>query len=192
MKHLVIAFLVLAVLAGCSSKSTLLTTSGVEVEASSLSKEEAKALEKMQDSLYHERAVNAIKTSNFVLEADRLVFDRGRTQSVTAMTNFIMVSGDKVVIQVAPFMTGGPNGVGGITLDGHTSNVKVTTDKHGAVTYTMNAIGTGLSASVILKLSGGNDFATAEVKANFNSSDITLQGRIVPRAKSSVYKGLSR
>lgn len=192
MKKLMIAALMLGVLVGCSTPSTLLTPSGVEVSASSLPKEEAQKLAKMQDSLYHERAANVLKNSSFVLEADRLIHDHGRSQTVSSMTNFIMVSGEKVVIQVAPFVGGGPNGVGGITVDGHTSNVKISTDKHGGVTYTMDAIGAGLSANVVVKLTGGSDYATAQVKSNFNSSDITLQGRIVPRNASSVYKGLSR
>ncbi len=191
MKNLLIAILAVATLVGCSSKATLLTPSGVEVDASTLPKEEVKKLEKMQDSLYQDRAAKAIQASNFILKADRLVFDRGRSQSVTSMTNFIMVTGNKVVIQVAPTNAGGPNGVGGITLEGTTSNVKISTDKHGGVTYTMTAIGTGLSASVVLKLSGGNDYATAEVRSNYRSTDITLQGRVVPPTKSHVYKGQS-
>ena len=192
MKHSLLAILLVAIITGCTSNALLLTPSGAEVSASSLPKEEAKKLEKMQDSLYHERAANAIKSSNFVLEANRLIYDRGRSESVSAMTNFIMLSGERVVVQVAPFAAGGPNGVGGITLDGQVSNVKMTTDKHGGITYTMTAIGTGLSATVVIKLSGGGDYASAEIHSNYNSSDITLQGRVVPRAKSSMFKGLSR
>ena len=192
MKQFLFAIFAVAIMASCSGNKILLTPSGVEVDAASLPKEEAKKLEKMQDSLYQARAAAAVNSSNFVLEANQVIFDHGRTQPVTSNTNFIMVAGNKVVVQVSPSVAGGPNGVGGITLDGQASNVKISTDKHGGVTYTMTAIGTGLSANIVVKLSGGGDYATATVSSSYHSSDITLNGRIVPRGISSTFKGLSR
>lgn len=171
----------------CSSNAVLLTPDGVEVSAASLSKEEAKRLGKMQDSLYHERAEKAIKSSDFVLEAERLTHERGSSESVSPVTNFVAVTGDQAVIQFAPSMSGGVNDMGGATFGGKTSNVKITTDKHGGVTYAMVVSSAGLSATVVVRLSGGSDRATAEIKTNYNQFAVKLEGDIVPSSASKAY-----
>ena len=83
----------------------------------------------MQDSINYAKALHALETLNFVMEADQLVFKRGRTAFVTSATNFVSLSDDKAIVQVAPFNGGGPNGIGGITLEGRASNIRIKTDK---------------------------------------------------------------
>lgn len=172
---------------GCSSNAVLLTPEGVEVSVTSLSKEEAKRLNKMQDSLYHERAEKALKSSNFVLEAERLSHERGNSEAVSLVTNFVAVTGNQAVIQFAPSMSGGVNDMGGATFGGKTSNVKITTDKHGGATYSMIVSSAGLSAMVVVRLSGGSDRATAEIKTNYNQFAVKLEGEIVPSSASKAY-----
>lgn len=61
----------------------------------------------------------------FVLEAEQITFKYGRFIYVNANTNFVSMHGDKATIQMAfnsPYA--GPNGIGGITVDGTASNVK--------------------------------------------------------------------
>lgn len=53
-------------------------------------------------------------------------FKYGTSAFVSSNTNFVGLDGDKAVVQVAfnvPFS--GPNGLGGITVDGNASNYKV-------------------------------------------------------------------
>ena len=79
------------------------------------------------DSILHVVAVQALKENKFVLEADRLMFKRGDVAYVNSNTNFVLVDGEKGTVQVAfnntPFA--GPNGIGGVTVDGKVSGVRV-------------------------------------------------------------------
>ena len=73
-----------------------------------------------------QEAKEAIDNQTFVLEADRVYFKYGTSAFVSSNTNFVGLDGDKAVVQVAfnvPFS--GPNGLGGITVDGNASNYKV-------------------------------------------------------------------
>ena len=81
-------------------------------------KELQKRIEAQQDSIAYDNAVKALDSLDFVLEADKIIFKYGDMAYVQSNTNFISLSDDKAVVQVAPFNGGGPNGVGGITLDG--------------------------------------------------------------------------
>ncbi len=176
-----------AIAAGCASRSVMLTPEGVEVSVASLSKEEAKQLGKMQDSLYHERAAKALKASDFVVEAERLSHERGNSEAVSPVTNFVAVKGDQATIQFAPSISGGVNDMGGATFGGKISNVRINTDKHGGATYAMVVSSAGLSATVVVRLSGGSDRAVAEIKTNYNNFVVKLEGNLVPTSASKIY-----
>ena len=92
---------------------------------------------------------------------------------------------------MAPFNGGGLNGVGGITVEGSASNVKVQTDKKGNTTLSMNVMGTGISATVNIFLFKGSNYASVVISPNYNSNRITLRGRLVPKEYSTVFKGSS-
>lgn len=154
-------------------------------------KEAEKQLELRHDSLRHDAAVAALEGMNFVLEADRLVFKRGRPAYVSSTTNFISSVNGVTTVQVAPFNGGGPNGVGGITVEGRASNIKKSVDKNGTFNMSMSVIGNGISASVNISVTGGTNRASAIVSPNFNSNRITLEGQLLPAADSGVYKGRS-
>lgn len=75
-------------------------------------------------------AVQALKEGKFVLEADQLVFKRGRSAFVSSTTNFVMMDGEHASVQIAANSAlAGPNGIGGITVDGSRKEMKITTDK---------------------------------------------------------------
>ena len=99
---------------------------------------------------------------------------------------------DRGSVQVA-FNTAfaGPNGIGGITVDGNVSNVKMRTTKKGDVNFSFSVQGIGISAQLFLTLNRGNNEATITITPNFNSNTLTLHGKIVPLEESSVYKGRS-
>ena len=155
-------------------------------QESAQERELQKRLEAIQDSVNYVNAVNALEKLDFVLEADRLVFKRGETAYVTSNTNFISLSDDKAVIQIAPF-----NGVGGITLEGRASNIKLKTDKKGNSILSMSVMGTGLSATVDISLPKGSNRASVTVNPNFHSNKVTLNGYLVPSTCSDVFKGRS-
>ena len=137
-----------------------------------------------------QKAVEALNSQEFVLEADRINFKNGRYSYVSSNTNFISMSGDNATIQLAfnsPYA--GPNGMGGITVEGRASNVKTKTDKKGNITFSMNVFGTGVSAIVTINMVAGSNQCTAIVTPNFNSRVITFSGYLYPKSESTVFKG---
>ena len=150
-----------------------------------------KRMQAVLDSVSCVRAVEALENHDFVLEADRLMFKRGETAYVSSGTNFVSLKGDEAVVQVAPYNVGGPNGVGGVTVEGRASDIKIETDKKGNVTFSMNVLGSGISASVYLSLPVGGNNASVTVDPNFSSNRITLSGTLLPTEQSSVYQGRS-
>ncbi len=153
-------------------------------------KERRKEMEKMADNISFERAANCLKSGNFVIEATQLQSKRGGITQVSSSTNFISMSDGSSVVQIAPSNHfAGPNGVGGITVDGKVSDIKITENKNGSITYSYSVMGTGISATVKIVLPKGSNSASATVYPNFNSNDITLTGKIVAPQNSRVFKG---
>lgn len=152
----------------------------------------AAAVKDAEQQMRYDMAVQAITDRQFVLEADRITFKYGQNAYVSPHTNFISMDGDRATIQLAfnsPYA--GPNGMGGITVEGAVSNVKMKTDKKGNVTYSMNVMGTGLSAMVTFSLTAGTNQCSARVTPNFNSRVITFTGYVYNKDDSNVYKGRS-
>lgn len=140
------------------------------------------------DTLYA-AAVQALKENRFVMEADKVVFKYGDVAFVNSNTNFVLVNGKEGTVQVAfntPFA--GPNGIGGITVDGMVSGVKQKENKTGKMNYSFNVQGSAISAQVFILLSPGSNQATVNISPNFNSRTLTLYGKIVPLEESTIYK----
>lgn len=145
----------------------------------------------MEQALFEE-ARQAIENKAFTLEADRVIFKRGRNAFVSSNTNFVMVDGDKSSVQIAfNIPASGPNGLGGVTVDGNVSGYKIKTDKKGSIYLTMSVMGVGISAQVSITLPYGSNNATVDIRPNFNSNRLTLSGEILPLDKSNIFKGRS-
>lgn len=117
-------FLILALAAGWSAQAQ--TEKRIIPKSQQQAAEQRKTdkrLEEIQDSIDYAKAVQALENLEFVVEADQLVFKRGQSAFVSSSTNFISMHDDKTVVQVAPFNGGGPNGVGGITVEGRASDI---------------------------------------------------------------------
>ena len=83
-----------------------------------------------------ETAKKAIFDKDFVLEADRVEFKRGNFKYVPPSTNFVSLIDGKATVQLSfDGAFAGPNGIGGITVEGTPSNVEVETDKKGNVNF---------------------------------------------------------
>ena len=122
--------------------------------------------------------------------AERVEFKRGQFVYVTPSTNFVSMKGDRATIQLA-FNTAaaGPNGIGGITVDGSASNIEMKTDKKGNVTFSMMVQGVAVSANVTIRMVKGTNKCTATVSPNFNSNRISFTGYLYPSDQSNVFKG---
>ena len=81
--------------------------------------EQDRKLNELADSIAGIQAVAAVKNQDFVLEAQTVQFRDGTTVFVNSSTNFISVKGNHAVVQISPStFAAGPNGVGGVTVDG--------------------------------------------------------------------------
>ena len=153
-------------------------------------REAQKAREKAENERNYAIAVQALKEGKFVLEADQLVFKRGRSAFVSSTTNFVLMDGEHASVQIAANNAlAGPNGIGGITVDGSRKEMKITTDKKGNVNCSFSVQGIGISAQVYITLTNGGNNASARISPNFNSNTLTLNGVLVPLSQSNVYKG---
>lgn len=111
---------------------------------------------------------------------------------MTSNTNFVSVKDDQAIVQVAfNIPVSGPNGLGGITVEGRFSEYDLKKDKKGNVSLSINVTGTGISARADITLYNGSNKATVTITPNFNSNRITLNGVIFPLDKSNVFKGRS-
>ncbi len=153
-------------------------------------REAQKAREKAENERNYAIAVQALKEGKFVLEADQLVFKRGRSAFVSSTTNFVLMDGEHASVQIAANNAlAGPNGIGGITVDGSRKEMKITTDKKGNVNCSFSVQGIGISAQVYITLTNGGNNASARISPNFNSNTLTLNGVLVPLSQSNVDKG---
>ena len=146
----------------------------------------------MTDSIASVQARAALRNQDFVLEADNVSFRNGMTRFVNSTTNFISVKGNRAVVQISPSdFASGPNGVGGVTVDGMISGQEVRVNQKGMVTFSMNVMGIGINAQVEIYMYPGSNRASATVYPNFNSNTVWLDGVIVPYESSDVIEGSS-
>ena len=146
----------------------------------------------LTDSIASVQARAALQNQDFVLEADNVTFRSGSTVFVNSSTNFISVKGNRAVVQISPSnFASGPNGVGGVTVDGVISGQQITKGKDGRITFSMNVMGIGINAQVEIYMVPGSNQASATVYPNFNSNTVWLSGKIVPYENSNVFEGMS-
>lgn len=172
----------------------LVGTSAVQAQETEkeLTREEKKAMQAKLDSLLFEEAKQAMNEKQFTLEADQVVFKYGQMAYVNSNTNFVSVNGDDAVVQVAfNIPVNGPNGLGGVTVDGKVSSYKLEEDKRGNLRLSMNVMGAGISARVEIELIKDSNKASLDIFPNFNSNRLSLNGVLLPSHKSSVFKGRS-
>ena len=154
--------------------------------------EHNRELRDLADSLAGVQAMAAVRNQDFVLEADQVTFKNGMTTFVNSNTNFISVKGKRAVVQISPSnFASGPNGLGGVTVDGMITCQQTMTDKRGRVTYTFNVMGVGINAQVEIYMVPGSNNASATIYPNFNSNTVWLEGTLVPYENSNVIEGAS-
>lgn len=155
-------------------------------------RKEKRAIRKAERERYnqemHDKAYKALKDLNFVLEATSLQNKRGKMINVSDHLNFISVEKDKATLQLSFRGYGGPNGLGGITLNGKIRNEKFSTDKHGNQYLEFNVMGAAIHAEVRISLNASDNFADASVDASTRSSKIQFRGSLVPKDDTRTYK----
>jgi hypothetical protein len=153
---------------------------------------EERQLNDLADSLASVQARAALLNRDFVLEATSVTFKNGSTAFINSTTNFIYLKGDKAVVQISPSnFASGPNGVGGVTVEGNVTDLQVRTDSKGRTTLSMNVMGIGINAQVEVYMYPGTSRASATVYPNFNSNTLWIQGTLVPYENANIFEGNS-
>ena len=149
-------------------------------------------LNALADSIASVQGRAALVNQDFVLEANSVTFKNGANTFVNSSTNFIAVKGNRAVVQISPSnFASGPNGVGGVTVDGMITDRNITRDRKGNINYSMNVMGVGINAQVEIFMYPNTNGATATIYPNFNSNTIWLEGNIVPYENANVFEGSS-
>ena len=91
-------------------------------------------------------------------------------------------------VQLAFNGIAGPNGLGGITVQGTPSQITTNTDKHGNITYSFYVNGIALTAQVVVNLSAGSNYANATVYPMMNGNNLTFSGTLVPTSQSGIFR----
>ena len=163
-----------------------------EMEEFRARSEQRRELNALADSIAGVQAAAAVKNRDFVLEADQVTFKNGNTVFVNSSTTFISVKGNRAVVQISPSnFAAGPNGVGGVTVDGSISGMQVMVDKKGRTTLSFNVMGIGINAQIEIYMTPGTNRASATIYPNFNSNTVWIEGDIVPYENSDVFEGSS-
>ncbi len=137
-----------------------------------------------------ENSRELLEKMDFVIEADRVVMPDGENVMVSSITNFISVQDDNAVIQISPLRgSSGPNGVGGLTVEGTTSKIRISLDKRNNVTMTMMVSGISVSAFVTITVPEDGNRAVVRIDPSYNMEDITMMGTLVPSGMSDVIQG---
>ena len=113
---------------------------------------------------------------------DRIMLDnRINIMAPEAGTNFVLVQGDKAIVQLA-FNNGfsGLNGLGGITVEGSINNRKTKVSKKGDISYDFSVNGTSISAQVYITVYKNTNQAMVYINPNFNSNSMTVYGPLIP------------
>ena len=153
---------------------------------------ERREINELTDSIAGVQAAAAVLNRDFVLEADQVTFKNGNTVFVNSSTTFISVKGNRAVVQISPSnFAAGPNGVGGVTVDGSISGMQRMVDKKGRTTISFNVMGLGINAQIEIYMVPGTNRASATIYPNFNSNTVWVQGDIVPYSSSNVFEGNS-
>ena len=163
-----------------------------EMEEFRARSEQRREINELTDSIAGVQAAVAVQNRDFVLEADQVTFKNGSTVFVNSTTTFISVKGNRAVVQISPSnFAAGPNGVGGVTVDGSISGMQRMVDKKGRTTISFNVMGIGINAQIEIYMVPGTNRASATIYPNFNSNTVWVEGDIVPYSSSNVFEGNS-
>ena len=162
---------------------TIVTPAQKDNESKNAQKEHKKLMKQRVDSLGHAKAAAALERGYWVIVADRInVGYTGYTVSgLNGNTNFVFQQAQEGMVQFA-FNDGRPsiNGLGGMTLEGKISDVKMRTDKKGNIIYSYSIRSSDIHAQITVTVYAGTDYAEALVQPTFSGPRISLHGRLVP------------
>lgn len=189
----IVSFIVVLAVAMCGMTQVMAQKS-ITKEAKKVEREIKKQERLAQDAVEGQEefnaAVQAINNQSFVLEANNIQPMNGQVFYVNSNTNFVSLNDGQAMVQIAsnsPYP--GPNGLGGITVQGSASNIQTKQDDKGNVYLNMNVQGVFISATVSLMLTNGTNNATVTVDPNFSVRNLRMTGTLLPYSQSNIFQG---
>jgi len=167
----------------------VITAQYYENEPSKQDKKEARVAREQEVYL---ELKNAVADSAFILSAHTL-FDRyGRSYILSPNTNFVLVDGDRLVVQLSFNNLVGWNGLGGITMEGKITNYKNAKNKKNkkdrGINLQLFAIGSSMGNATINMNGNLSGQMRATLTDNFGNR-ITFSGNLNPLDRASYFKG---
>ena len=194
MKRIVSMMVILTLLLGGMTHVQAQTSKAAEKAEKKQERKEKREERLAKDAIMGEEAFNnamqAITNQSFVLEANSVQPLSGRVYYVNSNTNFVSLNDGQAMVQIAsnsPYP--GPNGLGGITVQGSASNIQTKQDDKGNVYLNMNVQGVFISATVSLMLTNGTNNATVTVDPNFSGRNLRMTGTLLPYSQSNIFQG---
>jgi len=182
----IVSFIVVLAVAMCGMTQVMAQKS-ITKEAKKVEREIKKQERLAQDAVEGQEefnaAVQAINNQSFVLEANNIQPMNGQVFYVNSNTNFVSLNDGQAMVQIAsnsPYP--GPNGLGGITVQGSASNVQVKQENNGNVYLSMSVQGS-------LMLTNGTNNATVTVDPNFSGRNLRMTGTLLPYSQSNIFQG---
>lgn len=155
-----------------------------------LKREERLEKDSIEGAIAFNSAYQAIQNQSFVLEANSIQPMNGQVFFVNSNTNFVSLNNGQAMVQIAsnsPYP--GPNGLGGITVQGSASNIQTKQDDKGNVYLNMSVQGTFISATVNLMLMYDTNNATVTVDPNFSGRTLEMSGTLYPYSQANIFQG---
>ena len=172
----IVSFIVVLAVAMCGMTQVMAQKS-ITKEAKKVEREIKKQERLAQDAVEGQEefnaAVQAINNQSFVLEANNIQPMNGQVFYVNSNTNFVSLNDGQAMVQIAsnsPYP--GPNGLGGITVQGSASNIQTKQDDKGNV-----------------YLTNGTNNATVTVDPNFSGRNLRMTGTLLPYSQSNIFQG---
>lgn len=153
---------------------------------------EQKAAEQRIDSIASALAVKNLEACCFLIPAENVNFgNRATVATDNRHTNFLAADGEKCIVQISSMSNPrpGPNGLGGISVEGQIKLLRQNIDKHGTRTFEYTIKGGAVSGRIIITLPKNSVRATARMSGNFNSGNITMMGDVKPYDKLEMTVG---
>ncbi len=152
-------------------------------------RKERKEREKKEREALFELSKAVVNDSTFVIHGERVILRGGETEYVSETTNFLKISKEDGVLQVAPIFAMGPgaNGLGGVTLKGRISKYEVK-EKDNNIYLRVNIQGMAGTAEISVNVYGGN-IATVNVSGLFSGPAFTMYGKIAPLGNQFTFEG---
>ncbi len=141
-----------------------------------------------QDSIAGIIAREVVPQQAFLLKGERLTIKRFSFNYVNNSTNYIEVNGNKGVVQVSPAFSGGPNGVGGFTVEGTVTQFSSKELKNGDMRVSFHLSAPIGSCEVAITIYKESAKAVANINSTFYSGRATLYGNVIP-IDNSVFQG---